>query len=331
MLQFCQFGAGRIGTVHAANIAGHPRACLRYVVDVDRRAADALATAYGARAASDPTQALSDPEVGAVLIASSTNTHVDLITAAARAGKSVFCEKPIDLDPQRVDACINDLDRAGVPFFVGFNRRFDPSFRALRHAIAAGDVGRVETVIITSRDPGPPPLEYLEVSGGIFRDMMIHDFDMARWLLGADPVEVFATGSCLVDQAIGDAGDVDTAMVVMHTSDGVLCHINNSRRATYGYDQRIEVLGDKGMLQAGNRHPTTVSRWGEDGVRSDKALFFFLERYREAYIAELEHFIVAVTDGGTPSPGAEDGRQALALADAADRSLRAGRPVAIGA
>ena len=329
MVKICQFGAGRIGVVHAANIAAHPNAALRWVVDVRAQAASALAEAYGAQAGATPEAALADPEVDAVAIASSTDTHVDLILAAARAGKPVFCEKPIDLDLERVDACLREVARLGVPLMIGFNRRFDPNFQALHGALRAGEVGKLEVVKITSRDPAPPPVSYIQVSGGLFRDMMIHDFDMARWLMGEDPVEVYAAASCLVDAEIGRAGDVDTAMVVMVGASGVLCHIDNSRRAVYGYDQRIEVLGEKGMLQAGNPSPTTLERWTDASLARDKPPYFFLERYADAYRTELDHFIRAVQGEGELPVTGRDGRQALVLADAAAESLRMGRAVKV--
>jgi len=249
------------------------------------------------------------------------------VIAAAAAGKAIFCEKPIDLSLKRVDACLAAVKKAGVPMLVGFNRRFDPSFKALHDRLRAGEIGTVEQVIVTSRDPGLPPPEYLKVSGGQFRDMTIHDFDMARWLLGEEPVEVFATGSNLVEPWVGELGDVDSVMVVMRTASGRLAHINNSRRAVYGYDQRIEVLGSKGMLRAGNRTPTTVERAGADAVTCDLPLHFFLERYAEAYVAELKHFIAAIAAGERPSVGAPDGRQALVLADAAVESMKSGKAV----
>jgi myo-inositol 2-dehydrogenase/D-chiro-inositol 1-dehydrogenase len=264
VIDVCQFGAGRIGKIHAANIAAHPGARLRYVVDVNREAAAELAKAYGAEVV-DADTALADTGVGAVVVASSTDTHADVAEAAARAGKAIFCEKPIDLDIGRVDACLSALKQGGASMFVGFNRRFDPSFAALHDAVREGRVGKLEMVSITSRDPAPPPLDYIKVSGGLFRDMTIHDFDMARWLLGEDPVEVFATGSCLVDPGIGQAGDIDTALVTLKTGSGALCQISNSRRAVYGYDQRIEVLGEKGMLRAENKLPTTVENATADG------------------------------------------------------------------
>jgi myo-inositol 2-dehydrogenase/D-chiro-inositol 1-dehydrogenase len=326
MLTFAQFGAGRIGAVHAANLASSGAAQLRYVVDVNPAAAVALAAKHGAKA-TDVATALGDPAVQAVLIASSTDTHAELAIAAAKAGKAIFCEKPIDLSLKRVDACLVALRRAGVPMLVGFNRRFDPNFSALHARIRQGDIGNVEQVIISSRDPGLPPLAYLKVSGGQFRDMTIHDFDMARWLLGEEPVEVFAYGSCLVDPAVAAIGDTDSVMVMMKTASGRLCHINNSRRATYGYDQRIEVHGARGRLMAGNRIANTVELADGIAVKTEKPVYFFLERYAEAYRAELAAFIEAVV-GKKPMPvGPEDGRQALVLAEAAAQSLRAGRPV----
>lgn len=330
MLHFAQFGAGRIGAIHAGNLAASGRARLKHIVDVHAPAAEALAAKHGARV-SDTAAALADPEVGAVIIASSTDTHADLVIAAARAGKAIFCEKPIDLSLARVDACLAEVRRAGVKMLVGFNRRFDPSFAELHRRIGAGAVGRVEQVVITSRDPGPPPIAYVKVSGGLFRDMTIHDFDMARWLLGEEPVEVFAYGATLVDPAIGAAGDIDSAMVLLKTASGRMAHINNSRRASYGYDQRIEVFGSSGRLIAGNRTPTTVELANGESVSADKPLHFFLERYAEAYRRELDAFLDAVEGVAEMPVGAEDGRRALLLADAAVESLKRGAPVRIGA
>ncbi len=326
MLTFAQFGAGRIGAVHSANIAASGVARLRYIVDVNPAAAAALAAQHGAQVA-DTATALADPEVDAVLIASSTDTHADLAIAAAKAGKAIFCEKPIDLSLKRVDACLAAVRKAGVPMLVGFNRRFDPNFAALRQRIRDGAIGAVEQVIISSRDPGLPPIAYLKVSGGQCRDMTIHDFDMARWLLGEEPVEVYAMGSVLVDPAVAKVPDTDSLMIVMKTASGKLCHINNSRRATYGYDQRIEVHGAKGRLMAGNRLETTVEFAGADAVASAKPVYFFLERYADAYKAELAAFVEAVTKKKPMPVGAEDGRQAIVLAEAAVKSLRTGRPV----
>ncbi len=328
MLVFAQFGAGRIGAIHAANLAASGAARLAHVVDVNAAAAAALAQRHGALV-SDTATALADPAVGAVIIASSTDTHADLVIAAARAGKAIFCEKPIDLSLARVDEAIAAVRAAGVPMLVGFNRRFDPDFAELHRRIGVGAIGAVEQVVITSRDPGPPPLDYIRVSGGMFRDMTIHDFDMARWLLGEEPVEVFATGSALVDPAIAAAGDIDSAMVLLRCASGRMAHINNSRRAAYGYDQRIEVHGSAGRLIAGNRVATTVEQADAAAVTTDKPLHFFLQRYAEAYRIELAAFIDAVTHG-TPMPvGAQDGRQALVLAEAALQSLRENRPVRV--
>jgi myo-inositol 2-dehydrogenase/D-chiro-inositol 1-dehydrogenase len=328
MLHFAQFGAGRIGAIHATNIAASGRARLAHVVDVHAPSAEALATKHGARV-SDAATALADPAVSAVLIASSTHTHADLVIAAARAGKAIFCEKPIDLSLARVDACLDEVRRAGVPMLVGFNRRFDPDFAELHRRIGAGAIGAVEQVIITSRDPTPPPIAYIRVSGGLFRDMTIHDFDMARWMLSEEPVEVFACAANLVDPAIGAAGDVDSAMVLLRTASGRMAHINNSRRAAYGYDQRVEVFGSAGRLIAGNRAPTTVEIANAQSVAFDKPLPFFLERYAAAYRAELNGFLDALERKAPMPVGAADGRQALVLADAAVESLRTGLPVKI--
>jgi myo-inositol 2-dehydrogenase/D-chiro-inositol 1-dehydrogenase len=326
MLHFALFGAGRIGAIHAANLAASGRARLKHVVDPNTRAAETLAARHGARPSTTAT-ALSDTEVGAVIIASSTDTHAGLVIAASRAGKAIFCEKPIDLSLSRVDACLVEVRRAGVPMMVGFNRRFDPHFAELRRRIGAGAIGAVEQVVITSRDPGLPPTDYLRVSGGLFRDMTIHDFDMARWLLGEEPTEVFAWGAALVDPALTAINDVDSAMVLLRTASGRMAHINNSRRASYGYDQRIEVHGSAGRLIAGNPVQTTVELADAGAVAADKPLPFFLERYAEAYRQELATFVEAATAGAPMPVGAEDGRQALVLADAALRSMQERVPV----
>jgi myo-inositol 2-dehydrogenase/D-chiro-inositol 1-dehydrogenase len=328
MISFCQFGAGRIGAIHAGNIARHPGARLLHVVDVDANAAGRLATQHGARA-SQREAALADPAVDAVLIASSTDTHAELIEAASRAGKAVFCEKPIDLDSGRVEACLAVVKQTGITLMVGFNRRFDPNFAKLHEQLRQGRIGKLEMLAITSRDPGPPPLAYIKVSGGLFRDMMIHDLDMARWLLGEEPVELFAAASCLVDPAIGAAGDVDSAVVTLKTASGALCQIANSRRASYGYDQRIEAHGEKGMLRAGNILESSLEYSGSEGVVGEKPLHFFLERYEEAYRRELDQFIAAVTGKTAPPTSGADGLRALVLADAAVESAKSGRSVKV--
>jgi myo-inositol 2-dehydrogenase/D-chiro-inositol 1-dehydrogenase len=262
-----------------------------------------------------------------VLITSPTPTHADYIERAVERGCPVFCEKPIDLSADRVRACLGVVRQTGVALMVGFNRRFDPHFSALKARLDAGEIGAVELLTIISRDPSPPPIAYVESSGGLFRDMMIHDLDMARFLLGEEPVEVSAAASCLVDPAIGAAGDVDTAVVTLRTASGRLCQISNSRRASYGYDQRIEAHGAKGLLRAGNVLPTTVELADAAGIRTDPVLPFFLERYAAAYRAELGAFIAAVTGGWPARPDGEDGLRALLLADAALEASRTGRSV----
>jgi myo-inositol 2-dehydrogenase / D-chiro-inositol 1-dehydrogenase len=328
MINFSLFGAGRIGTLHAANIAAsHPRARLAYVYDLDPTAAAVIARKYGATVAPSVDAALGDAAVDAVLIASPTNTHVQLITASARAGKAVLCEKPIDLDIELVERCRKDIAGTGVAIQIGFNRRFDRSHRAVRDS----DVGAIELLIITSRDPGPPPHSYIKVSGGIFRDMTIHDFDLARFILRDDPIEeVFATGSALADPALAKLGDVDTAMVVMRAASGALVHINNSRRAVYGYDQRVELFGAKGMVQSENLRPSSVRRYDCHVTDAkDPLLNFFIERYQQSYLDELHEFIDAVAGKRRPVVGFDDGRCALLLANAALESMRSGQSVRV--
>jgi myo-inositol 2-dehydrogenase/D-chiro-inositol 1-dehydrogenase len=326
MLNICLFGAGRIGAIHAANIAAHPSANLARVVDVNHEAADRLATQHGAQTCSVEA-ALADPKIDAVVIASSTDTHADLLEQSARAGKAILCEKPIDLSLERVDRCVSVLEQHPVTCAIGFNRRHDPMFSRLRREIIEGKIGSLETLLIISRDPSPPPAGYISSSGGMFRDMTIHDLDMARWLLGEEPVEVFASASCLVDPAIGEQGDVDTAVITLRTAAGRLCQIQNSRRARYGYDQRIEAFGSEGMLQADNLTETALRHTGDAGSLTDKPLYFFLERYAQAYQVELADFIDAALSGRPPLANQHDGRGALLLAEAALQSSETGRPV----
>lgn len=289
-----------------------------------------MAAKHGAKVAETPEQAIESAEVDAVLIASSTDTHVDLLTRAAKAGKAVLCEKPIDLDIGRVERCRSEIRDCRVPIQLGFNRRWDPSHRAVADAVRNGEIGALEQLVITSRDPGMPPVNYLTGSGGIFRDMMIHDFDLARFVLGEDPVEVTATGSGLVDPEIVKIGDVDSAMVLMRTASGKLVHINNSRRACYGYDQRVEAFGSKGMVISNNLTATSVTRFDalRTGVR-DPLLNFFIDRYADAYRIQIDAFIDAVAKGREPTPGFEDGRKALLLADAALQSLQTGKTICV--
>jgi len=332
MIRIALFGAGRIGALHAANIAAlHPRAELACVYDINAAAATAVASRHGAKAAASVEAVLGDADIDAVLIASSTATHVDLITASALAGKAILCEKPIDLDIDRVETCRRAIAGTGVPVQIAFNRRYDRSHRAVREAVRAGQIGALELLVITSRDPGLPPLPYLAVSGGIFRDMTIHDFDLARFILGDDPVEeVYATGSIMVERRLQDLGDVDTAMVVMKAASGALVHINNSRRAVYGYDQRVEAFGAGGMVQSDNLRASTLARSDATATDAKEPLLnFFIERYLQAYRDELTDFIDAVEGARPPGAGFEDGRSALILANAAWESLRSGSSVSI--
>jgi myo-inositol 2-dehydrogenase / D-chiro-inositol 1-dehydrogenase len=326
MHKIALLGAGRIGKIHAANVLAHPELALAYVVDPFAPNAEAVAGTTGARP-STLEAVLADPEIVGVIVASSTDTHLDHCLAAHAAGKAIFCEKPIDLDLARARAAAGRL--AGARLFLGFNRRFDPNFQALKARLDSGAVGALETLQITSNDPAPPPIAYVKVSGGLFKDMSIHDFDMARWLLGETPAEVFAWGACLVDPAIGAAGDIDTARIVLKTAGGRLCVIANSRRSGFGYDQRIEAYGSGGMVRAGNVTESTVQVWSEDGAAADRFQNFFLDRYAAAYRAEMDHFADILAGRATPAVGFGDGVAALALAEAAGESLRTGRPTAL--
>ncbi len=321
-------GAGRIGRIHAANVAAHPALQLAYVIDPATDAANALAASFGARVA-DLDGALDDAGVSGVIVASSTDTHLDFSLRAAQAGKAVFCEKPIDLDLQRAQGAAAQFEAAGARLFLAFNRRFDPNFRALKRKLEEGVVGKLETLHIISHDPSPPPAGYIPVSGGIFKDMAIHDFDMARWMLGEEPSEVFAAGACLVDPEIGELGDIDTAKTILRTPSGKLCVISNSRRSGYGYDQRIEAFAASGALRAGNVVQSTVSTWTEAGAQAAPFQNFFLDRYAEAYRCEMAHFADMLTQGAAPEIGYADGVAALALATAAQRSHERGAPVAL--
>jgi myo-inositol 2-dehydrogenase / D-chiro-inositol 1-dehydrogenase len=325
-MRFGVIGAGRIGKIHAGNIARRDDCSVAIVADADGKAAQTLAAATAAKVGSvDEIMAAKD--IDAVAICSPTDTHADLIERSAKAGKAIFCEKPVDLSADRVRACLEVVKAHNAKLMIGFNRRFDPNFASLRRRAADGAIGDIEIVQITSRDPSPPPVSYIERSGGLFRDMMIHDFDMARFVLGEEPIAVSAFGAALVDPAIGKAGDVDTAVVILQTRSGKVAEISNSRRATYGYDQRVEAHGSKGMVAAGNVRETTVEHAGAHGYTADKVLNFFLERYDAAYRYELDAFVEAVKAGKEPSPSGHDGLQALILADAAYESWKSGRTV----
>ncbi len=323
-------GAGRIGQVHGAALAKVAGARLVAVADAVEEAAQALANTYGAETRTEvrSSDAIVDADdIDAVLVCTPTDTHADLIEALARAGKSIFCEKPIALDLPRTRACLAVVEETGARLMLGFNRRFDTQFRALRDAVAEGRVGTPELVQITSRDPGPPPIDYIRRSGGLFKDMMIHDFDIARWLLGEEPETVSAHGSVLVDPAIGEAGDVDTACVVLETPSGRQAVITNSRRAAYGYDQRVEVHGSKGCASLANQRPSDITVAGSEGYLRPPLHDFFMTRYAGAYEAEIAAFIEVVASGKAPDPNGADGLAALTLAEAALLSVREGRRI----
>ena len=326
MIDVALFGAGRIGTIHAGNVARQPGVRLQYVVDVDAQAAKKLAEPYGAKVA-DAETVFNDAAVGAVVIGSSTDTHADLILRAAKARKAIFCEKPVDLALDRARTCAEAVRAAGVTCLIGFQRRYDPTFAALKERIRQGEIGEPEMLIVTSRDPAAPPVDYIKRSGGIFKDMLIHDFDVFRWILDDEAVTVYATGSCLTDRVIESAGDIDATAVTIRTRRGRLAQINTIRRAVYGYDQRFEVLGSKGMLQAGNHRPTEVTLWSSGAVAADKPEYFFLERYRAAYAAEMAHFFDVLAGRASARTSIDDGVKALALAEAATTSWRERRIV----
>jgi len=326
MLNVGLLGAGRIGNVHAMAITRHPGSRLAAVSDMFEENARKLAAEHGAEMRSSD-EIIADDAIDAVLIATSTDTHSDLIEAATAAGKAVLCEKPVDLDLDRARACQRAVARSRQPVMIGFNRRFDPNFAALKAALQKGEIGRPELLSITSFDPAPPPLSYIRVSGGLFRDMMIHDFDMANFLMADLPASIIATGSSIVDPEIGAAGDVDTAVVTLSYADGRIAVIKNSRRAVYGYDQRVEILGAEGLLQAQNMLENTVVKSTAAGVTGAKPTYFFLERYMPAYAAEWAAFVAALEARSAVPVTLQDGVAALAMAEAAARSAALGQPV----
>jgi myo-inositol 2-dehydrogenase/D-chiro-inositol 1-dehydrogenase len=328
MLKIGLLGAGRIAGVHAAAISQNPQSKLVAISDFYPEVADKLARQFDAVMRTNE-DIIADPEIDAVLIATPTDTHSDLIEAATAAGKAVLCEKPVDLSLERARACLHNSAPSGVPVMVGFNRRFDPNFSALKASLEAGDIGKAELLSITSFDPAPPPVSYIKTSGGLFRDMMIHDFDMANFIMGEAPISVMATASCVVDPEIGAAGDVDTAVVTLSYADGRIAVIKNSRRAAYGYDQRVELLGAQGLLQAQNMLENTVVKSTDKGVTGAKPTYFFLERYMAAYAAEWASFVDAVTNGTALPVTLSDGIDALAMAEAATRSAQSAMPVTL--
>jgi myo-inositol 2-dehydrogenase/D-chiro-inositol 1-dehydrogenase len=327
-LRFGLLGAGRIGKVHAKAVTANPKAKLVAVADAMAPAAQAIADQYGCDVRTI-AQILAASDIDAVVICTPTDTHADLIEQFTNAGKAVFCEKPIDLSLDRVKACLKVVRANKGTLMVGFNRRFDPHFMAVRAEIDKGSIGAVEMVTITSRDPGAPPLDYIARSGGIFRDMTIHDFDMARFLLGEEVAEVSAMAAVLVDPAIGKAGDSDSVQVMLKTATGKMALISNSRRATYGYDQRIEVHGSKGVVSAENQRPVSIELANGSGYTRPPLHDFFMTRYTEAYAAEIAAFVDAVGAKKAAAPSGEDGLLALALAEAALKSVKEGRMVKV--
>lgn len=324
-------GAGRIGKLHAENISRYiPEAEIKMIADIQIDQAKGWALNLGIpNITNNHQEILLDPEIAAVLICSATDTHARFVIEAAKAGKHIFCEKPIDLSIEKVKAALQAVEDAGVKLQVGFNRRFDHNHRSVREAVAAGKIGEPHLIIITSKDPAPPPLEYVRVCGGLFLDMTIHDFDMARFLSGSEVVELYATGTVLVDPAIGECGDIDTAVVTLKFANGAIGVISNSRKAAYGYDQRVEVFGSKGSVASLNETPSTIVISTADGVFSDKPKYFFLERYHESFIAEMKEFIGAVLNNmETPVTG-DDGLKPVLIAVAAQKSLEENRPVRI--
>ena len=326
MIRFALFGAGRAGRIHARNIARHPRAELVCICDVDRPAAGRLAEEHGARATPDPAAIWAADSIDAVMIASSTNTHVDLLREALRTGKAAYCEKPIELDLARVRAVVAEAAEADVPVAVGFRRRCLPEYREIRRRIRDGEIGAVEAVHLVSRDYQPPAPEYLAVSGGFLRDKMIHYFDLVPWVVGERPAEVYAAGACLVEPRIGETGDVDTAMVLLRMPSGALCHIDNGRRAVYGFDERIEVFGERGMLRSEPPTLSTVARFGASGIRHERYPDLYGE---ESFAGLLDSFVTALENGQPPEPSLAEGLQAQIIAETAVESLRRNRPVTV--
>ena len=324
-------GAGRIGQVHAGNLSGLiPGVSLSMVADVDAASATACAKRFRIpHSSADYHDVLNDRDIDAVIICSSTDTHTRIVEEAAAVGKHVFCEKPIDLDLKRIDAAIAAVDQAGIVLQVGFQRRFDTAFQRVRKAVATGEIGTPHQLHIVSRDPAPPPSDYIRKSGGIFLDMTIHDFDMARFLIGAEVEEVYATGSVLIDPVFRDAGDYDTATTILKFANGTVGVIENSRRAVFGHDQRVEVFGSDGCIATDNVHPNTARISVEDKIYSDPPMYFFLERYRDAYIEEMKQFLDASMSGGSSPVSGSEARKPVVIGNAALLSCRENRPVRI--
>jgi myo-inositol 2-dehydrogenase / D-chiro-inositol 1-dehydrogenase len=328
-LRFGVIGAGRIGKIHAENLATRiPGVEVAAIADVDLKCAQELAVHLHVPVALDDYHAiLTDPTIEAIAICSSTDTHAKIVIEAAQAGKHIFCEKPIDLNLAKIDAALEAVEKAGVKLQIGFNRRFDRNFRKVRAMVADGKIGEPQIIRITSRDPAPPPVSYVKVSGGMFLDMTIHDFDMARYLSGSEVEEVYVAAGVMVDPGIGEAGDVDTAVITLYFANGAIGTIDNSRKAVYGYDQRVEVFGSKGMVQARNNTPDNDVYYNAEGVQSAKPLYFFLERYTESYIAELKEFVQSIFEDNIPPVVGSDGRIPVLIGMAAKKSYLEHRPV----
>ena len=329
MLGLALMGSGRMAHVYGPKINQHPKLRLVTVFNPNIASAEKAVALYGGKASADLKAVLDDPDVDAVIIATPTNPHVDYVEAVARAGKPIYCEKPLDQTLERVDRCLETLAAHPVPFMLGFNRRFDPDVSALQRAVSAGEIGRLNFLMSWSREPSPPPISYVRSSGGYFLDATIHDIDLVCWIAGERPSEVFASGSCMVDPAIGEAGDVDTAMTVLKMPSGTLVHINNCRRCVYGFDQRLEAFGEGGMIQTVNRRDDNLVRWDDRRTEGREPLqHFFLERYDASFYHALDEFQMAVEEGRAPSPTEHDGRAALAIALACEQSRREGRAIA---
>ncbi len=321
-------GAGRIGKVHVRCLSAAPGTKIAALCDINEKAATELAREYGIDTVyTDYRKIMEDKSIDAVYIVSSTDSHAEIIDAAAKAKKHIFCEKPVTLDLAQIDKAIAAVEKSGVIFMVGFNRRYDAGNMKLRQAVLDGVIGTPEMCVINSRDPAPPPMAYVKVSGGIFLDMMIHDFDLCRYLLDDEPEEIFAQGACLVEPKIGKLGDYDTAMVTIRFRKGALCHIDNSRRAVYGYDQRAEVFGAKGAAYTANIHENNSVVVNVDGYRTPPIQNFFLERYLPAYQEEANYFVECITKGAKPLSGGYDGKISVVMGYAAIKSAKENRPV----
>ncbi len=328
MLGLALLGSGRMAHVYGPKIAAHPEMELVCIYNPRLASAEKAVALYGGAASDDLERVLADDRVDAVVIATPTDTHLEYIEACAKAGKPIYCEKPLDMTLERTDRCLEVLAAHPVPFMLGFNRRFDPQIMQLRQAVAAGALGALRMLQSTSREPAPPPISYVGSSGGIFVDAQIHDIDLMCWIAGERPAEVYAQGACLVEPRIGEAGDVDTAMTILTFPSGAMAWINNCRACAYGFDQRIEVFGEKGLLQTVNRRDDDLIRW--DGARTEARQplkHFFLERYDESFARALDEFRAALAEGRAPSCAQADGRTALAIALACERARREGRAV----